>query len=185
MSFNINKYKNKDAQDAYIDVLTQKGAPSFYLAVPGDKKESLEKEIAKFNKTGVIAKSLEEYKKPIRLKFKSPHSNAFNDAVRIRAYRNQMLAKGVDAARAALESNTIDALAGCDKAARAINDGIKSGAMTICELCIDWEGFTDDEGNLVDYDPDILLAVLLEPANTYLYTQLIKAIEEKKGFFTL
>lgn len=186
MKFDISRFKNRNLDDVWVDLVGADGKPMFYLGdIPKKTAESLKEEIEQFNAGTYDGDALDKYKKPIRLKLKSPHSQAFNKARLARKVKDSMLIQG--AAKEVQQSidagDSLDSQALIDMATGKVCDTITSGVSMICELATDWEGFTDGD-QLAKFDVEILQAILSNPDNLETYTDIIKKIDGKLDFFT-
>lgn len=182
MSFNISQFKNRDQSDAWLNLVGKDGKPMFYLQMTKAQREKHAEDIEKFLAGEDV---LSEFKKPIRLKMKSVHSEAFRKAKMHRKLKDQILLQGIvsNAQKQLSEDGEMDMDKFLDDSTDKLCDGINTGAKMICELTIDWEGFTEGEES-AEYNPDILMAILTDPDYMVTYTNIIKSIDEKEGFFT-
>lgn len=184
--FNVSQFKNRNLEDVWISLVGADGKPMFYLGdMPKKTAESLKEEIEQFNAGTYDGDALDKYKKPIRLKLKSPHSQAFNKARLARKVKDSMLIQGAakEVQKSIEDGDALDADSLMDMATSKVCETITSGVSMICELATDWEGFTDGEA-LAEFDVEILRAILLNPDNLETYTDIIKKIDGKTDFFT-
>jgi hypothetical protein len=185
MSFNISQFKNRDQSDVWLNLVGKDGKEMSWLKLPKEKKDELAEEIERFNAGTYDGDKLDEFKRPIRIKMKSPHGEAFRKAKMHRKVKDQVLLQGVVAQvqKDIKESGEVDLEKILDESTAKVCDSVVSGAKMIAELTVDWEGFTDD-GKDAEFNPEILVAILSDPDNLVTYTSIIKAIDEKVGFFT-
>ena len=158
MSFNVINLKNRDESDVWLQLVGADGEPMVY-----GKDE-----------------------KPVRIKMKSPHNEAFKRAVTSRKIKDQIIAQNiVKEAQAELkDGQEFDLNKFIDSSVDKVVDGIDSGAKMICSLVTAWDGFIDENNKPIEYKPEYLFAALTEPENLATYTAIIKSIETKQGFFT-
>lgn len=195
MSFNIIKTKNKNLSDCWIELADSQGNK---LTYPDVTKEQLEKYQADYElfEAGELKEepTLKEFEKPVRIKFKSIHAEAFKKAQRMRKMKDQLVAQGIykNIQKEATELKTnpsAEALeAMTDKllsvSAEKMVEGVDDGAKMLCENAIDWEGFLDADMNPLEFDVETLFDLLVDPKNLGVYTSILKAVEEQEVFFT-
>lgn len=184
--FNISQFKNRNQSDVWINLVGQDGKSALWLkGMTKEQAKALKSEIEQFHAGTYEGNALDEFKSPIRLKIKSPHSQAFNKARMVRKVKDSMLIQGMakDVKSSIDSGEELDPEALVNLATSKVCDTVTSGIAMICELAVDWDGFNDGTSP-VEFDVEILQAFLMEPDNINTYTDIIKKIDGKTDFFT-
>jgi hypothetical protein len=185
MSFNISPFKNRDLSEVFVNFVGKDGKPLQWLKMSKKQREELKEEIELYQKGEYEGDALDKFKRPVRIKMKSPHTQAFNKAKLKRKVKDSMLVQGVakEALKELEEGKEIDVAEFVNNATQKICDTVQNGVAMICELAVGWEGFTDGESD-AEFDVEMLRAILSDPDHIEAYTHIIKCIDEKSGFFT-
>jgi hypothetical protein len=185
MSFNISQFKNRDLSDVFVNFVGKDGNPMQWLKLTKKQREELKEEIELHQKGEYQGDALEKFKRPVRIKMKSPHTQAFNKAKMMRKVKDTMLLQGVakEAQKELKETGELDADALMKLATEKVCETVESGVNMICDLAVGWEGFTDGESD-AEFDVEMLRVILFDVEHIEAYTHIIKCIDEKSGFFT-
>lgn len=187
MTFNVINLKHRDDGDMWLQLVDAAGNPAVYHDMTADQREKYESDIARFEAGEIEEKpSLAEFEKPIRIKMRSIHSEAFRKAKMHRKIKDQISAQSIikQAHKEAESGDDVDLNKLLDDSTEKFCDSVHDGAKMIAENTVDWDGFVDQDGNKLEYSPEYLMRILTDPDNLSTYSAIIKAIEAKEGFFT-
>lgn len=157
MSFNVVNLKNREAKDAWYHVKNSDDE----LMYADDKN-----------------------KKPVRIKFKSIHGDTFRKSFLKMNVRLSRLKDGKqkEYEELAKEKAELDA--------ERVESDVMSVFMQaedlaidfITEMAVDWQGFTDENGDELEFKPEYLHFAVSQIENYHLFTQLRDAFKDAEAF---
>lgn len=157
MAFNVINMKHREAPDLWLHIKNENGE----LMYADDKK-----------------------KKPVRIKFKSIHGDVFRKAFLKMQVRLSRLKEGKqkEYEELAKENAEVD----LDKVEQDIMTAFMQAEELaidlITETAIDWEGFVDQDGKELEFEPDLLGYVVSQIENHHLKNQIRDAFQDAEAF---
>lgn len=157
MAFNVINMKHREAPDLWLHIKDENGE----LMYADDKK-----------------------KKPVRIKFKSIHGDVFRKAFLKMQVRLSRLKEGKqkEYEELAKENAEVD----LDKVEQDIMTAFMQAEDLaidfITEMAIDWEGFVDQDGNELAFEPDVLHYAVSQIENYHLKNQIRDAFKDAEAF---
>lgn len=157
MAFNVINMKHREAPDVWLHIKDENGE----LMYADDKK-----------------------KKPVRIKFKSIHGDVFRKAFLKMQVRLSRLKEGKqkEYEELAKENAEVD----LDKVEQDIMTAFMQAEDLaidlITETAIDWEGFVDQDGNELEFEPGLLGYVVSQIENYHLKNQIRDAFQDAEAF---
>lgn len=157
MAFNVVNLKHREAKEMWLHVKDSDGEPMY----ADDKK-----------------------KKPVRIKFKSIHSEVFRRQYLIMSAKLSRITKGKEEEYKALaesgdeldkEKVQSDVL---EMFVRADDEAINF----IVEMAIDWEGFVDENNKSLAFEPESLQFLLLQIDNYHVLKQIRESFKNSEDF---
>lgn len=157
MAFNVINMKHREAKEAWLHINGADGEPMY----ADDKK-----------------------KKPVRIKFKSPHSKAFRDAHLLLSAKISQLTNGKkkEYEELAKQNAKLDA-------EKIQNDVLESFIRSedlsvdfVVEMAIDWEGFYDENGKELEFAPEYLQWLLCQMENYNVLHQIRNSFKDTEAF---
>ena len=157
MAFNVINMKHREAPDLWLHIKDENDE----LMYADDKK-----------------------KKPVRIKFKSIHGDVFRKAYLKMQVRLSRLKTG--------KQKEYEELA--EQKAELDVEKVEQDIMAmfmqsedlaidfITEMAIDWEGFVDENGNELEFSPEILSYAVSQVENYHLKTQIRDAFNDAEAF---
>lgn len=157
MSFNIVNLKHREINESWLHVKDANGD----LMHADDKK-----------------------KKPVRIKFKSVHSDAFRKAffkmnVRLAQLKDGKQKQYEELAKEKAEISHDEVVADITK---AFLDAEDLAIDMITDLSIDWDGFIDQDGNALEFKPEYLRFVISQVENYHVLQQIRDAFKNAEDF---
>lgn len=119
-------------------------------------------------------------KKPVRIKFKSAHSEAFRKAFFKMSVKLARLKDGNKKFQDGETEITSDELV--DSITDAFLSAEELAIDMITELSMDWEGFIDENGNKLDFKPEYLRFVISQVENYHVLQQIRDAFKGQEDF---
>lgn len=157
MAFNVINLKHRDVEEAWLHIKDADGE----LMYADDKK-----------------------KKPVRIKFKSIHSDAFRKAffkmnIHLANLKNgkkkeyeKLASEQAEVSREQVISDITEAFLGAEDLAIDM----------VTELAVDWEGFFDVDNKPLEFNPDYLRFVVSQPENYHVLKQIRDSFNDAEVF---
>lgn len=157
MAFNVINMKHREAPDVWLHIKDENNEPMY----ADDKK-----------------------KKPVRIKFKSIHGDVFRKAFLKMQVRLSRLKEGKqkEYEELAKEKAEIEPEKFEQDIMTAFMQAEDLAVDFITEMAIDWEGFVDENGKELTFEPDILHFAVSQIENYHLKTQIRDAFNDAEAF---
>lgn len=157
MAFNVINMKHREAPDVWLHIKDENNEPMY----ADDKK-----------------------KKPVRIKFKSIHGDVFRKAFLKMQVRLSRLKEGKQKEYEELAKEQ-DELEPEKLEQDIMNVFMQSEDLAIdfiTEMAIDWEGFFDENGKPLEFEPDLLKIAVGDIKNYHLKNQIRDAFKDAEAF---